>query len=692
MISILRCCAAWLFVAAAIAQPVVEPDRATGPAQSLEQGELDGFQPQIGRHEFVVPRWRSFVSALDPQICWFRSDWKYDAGRVQCGYVNVPEDRSNPASVEIRIAVAVVKANSAEPGVPPTVILTGGPGQPAIETVGRFLLSNPDFPLLQVSDVVLVDQRGTGFSERDFCRALRRPPYTISVMGDASEREQVDATERCLADARNRGIAIHAYSTWHSAHDFRTIRRALGYDRWNLFGVSYGTQLGQMILEVDSEGVRAAVLDSVVPLQDAGFDNLAAGLRSSLNALDEACAASSACSARFSKPSETLNALIEAYSTAPVVLTDLDTEMHPSGELTVNGPMVTGAIFNAFYDRRLFADLPMLLEVLADKDPEALKAYVDVLGRPADHAYGGGLEAVANCRGAPLLSTSAIQQAFSDEPLLAENMRVGYLAKFCEALRMRLNLAGAERTPRPVESSVPVLVLAGLWDPITPPGLSRRVMRGLSKGQLVEFPYTGHGAASTPCGRTIVADFVRRPEAAMDTGCVTSMDPPRFTTDLHRSGGLLPIARSFESGSPSTAQVVTLLGFLVAVFAVLAYPLGWLGRKVDGRTMLPADGCRLVSWLAASLTVATVVTLAAGALKTLSDHLALIPAGFLTPAQYSGWLMIVAVLAVLGSIFLVFRARRHGSQPIGTTLGVFVTGLACLTVIGALIGQGLFVI
>ena len=197
MICILRCCAAWLLAVAAYAQPAAETDLTSAPGPgTVEAGESDSFQPQIGRHEFVAPRWRGFVTGLDPQICWFRDQWDYPVGRVQCGYVNVPEDRSNPVSAEIRIAVAVIKATQSEPGVPPTVILTGGPGQPAIDTVGAFLLQRSDFPLLQLSDIVLVDQRGTGYSEREFCRALRRPPYTRTVMGADSESEQVDATER----------------------------------------------------------------------------------------------------------------------------------------------------------------------------------------------------------------------------------------------------------------------------------------------------------------------------------------------------------------------------------------------------------------------------------------------------------------------------------------------------------------
>ena len=88
------------------------------------------------------------------------------------------------------------------------------------------------------------------------------------------------AFETCLDEARARGIEVDGYTTWQNALDVRDIRIALGYEQWTLFGVSYGTSLGQSILQVDEDGVRAAILDSVVPatpLETGGWEATAYG-------------------------------------------------------------------------------------------------------------------------------------------------------------------------------------------------------------------------------------------------------------------------------------------------------------------------------------------------------------------------------------------------------------------------------
>jgi hypothetical protein len=84
----------------------------------------------------------------------------------------------------------------------------------------------------------------------------------------------------------------------------------------------------------------------------------------------------------------------------------------------------------------------------------------------------------------------------------------------------------------PVVSDVPVLVLSGEVDPVTPPAWGTSVVKHLSHGTHIIVPSTGHGVVTTPCGNHLVTDFIEHASAeGLDTDCVASVRrPPFFVT------------------------------------------------------------------------------------------------------------------------------------------------------------------
>ena len=61
------------------------------------------------------------------------------AQAVQCGRIEVPENRAEPQGPKLSIFVAVLPANTLSPKPDPLVLLAGGPGQ-AASTLGPFAL------------------------------------------------------------------------------------------------------------------------------------------------------------------------------------------------------------------------------------------------------------------------------------------------------------------------------------------------------------------------------------------------------------------------------------------------------------------------------------------------------------------------------------------------------------------------
>lgn len=189
-----------------------------------------------------------------------------------CGYLTVPQNREEPDGPTVRLAVARIGATAATPAPDPIVYLTGGPGGSALLSAVQRVENgwNSD------REVIFFDQRGTWKSD----------PLLACPEVDAFMAEWVGLDTTDPATAKRSGEAVRAcrdritaegwdpadFNTTQNAADLADLRTALGIDEWNLYGVSYGTDLALQTLRDHPEGIRSVVLDSVVPPQQVVFD------------------------------------------------------------------------------------------------------------------------------------------------------------------------------------------------------------------------------------------------------------------------------------------------------------------------------------------------------------------------------------------------------------------------------------
>ncbi len=187
---------------------------------------------------------------------------------VECGFLTVPADYDDLAAGTMRLAVAVLPALSGSAGVP-VAYLDGGPGSKTLEAL-PFVY--PMLAEMQAGrDVVVFDQRGTGFSEPSLdCSEIKE--LTLDLVGlalspEEEARRALDAVGSCRDRLAGEGIDLSLFHSGANAADVDLLRAALGYDQWDLYGVSYGTQLGQTVMRDFPDGVRRVVLDSAYPLE-----------------------------------------------------------------------------------------------------------------------------------------------------------------------------------------------------------------------------------------------------------------------------------------------------------------------------------------------------------------------------------------------------------------------------------------
>jgi pimeloyl-ACP methyl ester carboxylesterase len=183
-----------------------------------------------------------------------------DAVEAEWGAFEVPEERRDPKSRRITLRYVRFRTTAAKPGYP-LVYLAGGPGGSGVGTA-----RGPRFPIFQalreVGDVIAFDQRGTGASNQiPRLKAATPEPAALDRAGmTAFARTEL---ERCWAEWTKQGVAMRGYNTIESAHDLEDLRVHLGAEKLNLWGISYGSHLGQAAVKYHGDRIHRIALASL---------------------------------------------------------------------------------------------------------------------------------------------------------------------------------------------------------------------------------------------------------------------------------------------------------------------------------------------------------------------------------------------------------------------------------------------
>ena len=270
---------------------------------------------------------------------------------ARCGKLEVAEDPARPGARRIRLKVAVVPAlNPRGPG-DPLFVLAGGPGQAASEfyaaaagALGR---------IQRERDIVLVDQRGTGGSNALDCEFPEE-----EELADMTPLEIRAHAESCLASLQT---DPRFYTTSVAVRDLDAVRAALGYERINLYGVSYGTRVAQHYVRRFPERVRSVILDGVVPTDVALVADGALQAQRALDLIFARCRSEATCFEAFRDPAASFASLRAALEHAPATVTMADPVTGTLHSETIRAVHLQAAARFLSYSPDRAALLPLLL-------------------------------------------------------------------------------------------------------------------------------------------------------------------------------------------------------------------------------------------------------------------------------------------------------------------------------------------
>lgn len=460
----------------------------------------------------------------------------------QCGYLIVPEDRSDPGGSTIRLATAIFPSTNSNPAADPLIYLEGGPGGAVLENL---TLIFDDFyaPLLEERDLILFDQRGVGFSEPSlFCEEYATA-YTENLQRDPVAEDIDDfapllaCQERLLAE----GVNLSAYNSAANAADVSDLRIALGYDEVNLFGVSYGTRLALTVMRDNPEGVRSVVLGATYPPQVDLYTDQPEGLVRVLELLFTDCEADDYCGATYPDFRDVFFDTMDGLNASPATISIPDPVAGGTIRAVVDGDRFLNTIFLTLYSSDL---IPLMPQVVYEVSQGEYSTFAFMLASTifVEQAVSRGMYFSVQCHEeAPFPSMSSSSDALDRMPEL-----VAYFSELDEINNLCDDWNSGEGDPiegQPVSSDIPTLLIAGEYDPITPPEWAQLAATTLENSFYFEFPGLSHDASLVnPCARSIISSFLNDPGSAPASTCLADVTGVDFGGEMDSTVIMVPFS------------------------------------------------------------------------------------------------------------------------------------------------------
>lgn len=451
--------------------------------------------------------------AFEP--CTLSPEFAARSVEAQCAKFPVPENPAAPNGRRIALAIAWVPAEDAAEE-DPVFMLAGGPGQSARESYPQI---EPAFrEVHRKRHILLVDQRGTGESNRLICRDGKGKSAVMEPGDDSPEAARAFA-ERCRATLAKKAD-LRFYATGDAVRDLDAVRAAIGVDRIDLVGISYGTRVAQQYLRRYPQRTRAVVLDGVVPNELMLGSEHARNLEAALDLQFAQCAKTPACAKTLGSPRAHLRALQARLKTAPPTVRYRDpVTAEPRTETLTPGHLQAVVRLYAYLPAAA-AMLPLILHEAAAGRYAPLAAQARLMEAQLGESIMHGMQLSVVC-------TEDAAGLRADAADADSVLGTGFI----EFVQAQCAVWPKGALPRdfhaPLRSGAPVLLLSGEYDPVTPPRYGEQVVKGLPNGRHLVLRGQGHNALPVGCMPKLLARFLDTADAqALDASC---LDGLRYT-------------------------------------------------------------------------------------------------------------------------------------------------------------------
>jgi pimeloyl-ACP methyl ester carboxylesterase len=457
-----------------------------------------------------------------------------------CGFLTVPEDRSNPSGRQVRLFV-VRLAPLEVTAAPPVVYVGNDLGSPFDWIALSGMADNLDGP-----EVIGIEARGTGYSQPNLScpelDAIEPKTLTTSVASKDLRDTFIGAVKACHDRFVGQGIDLSAYGVQDAAADVIDLVETLGLSTWDVIGKGSASRIVFAALTMDPPGLRTIVATNPEFPDTDPFVQAIASTRAAVWELGTLCDADPRCARRFPDLTTTFDAALHRFDERPVTV-----------RIAGRSVLVDGA--------RLLLDFRNLMSVIGD-DPMYLHlpATIDNLAHAADPTR--SIDAVVSpeidappfCMGylprcgtvmnmgaywsalcidiAPFTDPAALAAAGTGERAWTDDYVNNPYLGVCGAWDVT---PGDASVATPIASGLPMLMFAGGLDPIVSPAAVHAGLSKLPNAFLIDVPVNSHSLGFPPndCPPSSPRnEFLADPTTAPDARCAEHFQPTFASSPL----------------------------------------------------------------------------------------------------------------------------------------------------------------
>ena len=436
-----------------------------------------------------------------------------------CGTFRVFENRGTRVGRTIDLNIVVLPALDQKNKREPLFDLAGGPGAASTEAAAFY--AGPGKDVRRRHDVVCVDQRGTGKSNR---LAIPREKTAQHYLSEMYPIDYVSEMRRALEQRAD----LTKYTTSIAIDDLDDVRAWLGYDKINLFGWSYGTRAALVYMRQHPEHVHSAILLCVAPTDlKMPLHHSEAGARA-MDLLLSECEQDAACHSAFPQIRDDWNNVLAQLEKQPARVEYSPRDNAAPATVEIQRDVFAEKIRTWMYERDAAARIPLIVHHAENGDFAPFLKQAIAPSIP-DFVADGMYLSVTCAEDVPFINQEEAVALNANNPF--GNYRVFQQTRACGMWpRGKIPANFFE----PVRSNAPVLIFSGNLDPVTPPKYGEEVARHLPNSRHVIIPEAAHGpeGLSDPgCIDRIAIEFLDKGDAKnLDVSCVESMSPPPFVT------------------------------------------------------------------------------------------------------------------------------------------------------------------
>ncbi len=579
--------------------------------------------------------------------------------RVKFGYLAVPESRDKLNSREIFMAFTVVRSYSDHPLPDPVICIPGGPGDGTSEYVQLIAQREVFQKILQNRDLVLVDPRGCGYSYPAICENLNSTEFRLkSAFSRGAELDFLleNAVKECTEIIAASGADVSAYNSVEVAHDLEALRKELEYEKWNIRGHSYGSRYGMTLLQQYPHSVRSAVLSGMVPLKRY-YNSTPVNLSRSLRLLFENCEADPECSQAFPELRTDLSQLLKRLDNDPIPIPVYVSKNNSEEKYFITSEKLFDGLFSLLYFKNGIEIAPLMIHHLA---------------RGNDWIAQSMAMPLVNQLSVSRMDANLIIECNDDKPdpeflssLVADELTtlVGEYVKSSESKGLKKYwpvIRGTEQLPLEIwnQSDVPVILISGEFDPITPPEYGNAVSVYFTNS--VHHVISGSGHAPHSDARIDYSPFYNNPDPNFDITSHMEVKPLQFVTKVTLNRGLSESAALLGAGSyqrfifPAVAIVLCLFGWLF-------FPFRAIFRKIHKKGSEGLFMEIFTIWMVTFLTLVIVALFYLAIMDTVATNPYILAVGL--PAKWS-FIRILAIVLLFTLITGILIVRKIWSSAL----------------------------